>query len=271
MSSQVRDSNRCLLCNEVRELTGEHVFADWMAKYIPKRHANTKATLLTSAGFRESTYPGDHRARTLDVLCAECNSRWGSNLQSKTKPILSRLVAGDWWAMSTREREQLARWVTSFIFVRECEHPELMVATPAIRTRFRNTGAVPKSVAVWMATFDAQERELASWQRAIAMRRDDGSFSRDVKLTVIALPTVLIFGLFATNAELLGAGKVLRIALEQCLLARGLTRIWPATRMDAHRRPPLESELYEVLIPELHAAIHDPVPWLFPSNPIREG
>src|SRR5688572_30048282 len=87
----------CLFCDETT-LTREHVWPDWISKYLygaPTKD-RFRATRFdgpnrtpVGAPFKASEL--NHKAR---IVCASCNSGWMSELETHAKPVLQPLLLG---------------------------------------------------------------------------------------------------------------------------------------------------------------------------------
>jgi hypothetical protein len=127
-----RPQRFCIFCGRPG-LTREHVWADWLKKYIPKNeinHTSFSATLHpTRSDFRRKKVAGDLRSRRLRVVCRSCNNGWMSRLQERAKPLLLPLIKGESTAFTYDEQELLAAWITMSIMVAEQFDPYKAVST----------------------------------------------------------------------------------------------------------------------------------------------
>jgi hypothetical protein len=238
---------RCVLCNEIKELTEEHIFAKWISKQLVYDYPVTRSELITSDKNDVQEIAGSHSSRTLKVLCKECNNRWGSNLQSKTIPILRKLMSGSWVRLSKHERAQLARWATGFVFVREFVHPELIVVSPETRLRFRKTSAAPKGFSLWMAPFSPDGRVLSSSQRSASILEPAELVrTSNTKLTIFTLPNMIFFAIFSYASKILDERSAVSLAIASALMRKGFIEVWKTkSEVLALRPPEIKSELYD--------------------------
>jgi hypothetical protein len=67
------------------KLSGEHIWADWLKKYIPKDMVNHTSAQIRKYADREEqtvkTHGGDLRSRKMRVVCEDCNTGWMSTIQ----------------------------------------------------------------------------------------------------------------------------------------------------------------------------------------------
>lgn len=225
------EPNACVLCNMERPLTAEHIFADWIGRTTGYTSKKSIQTLLTAGVFKHSTIPGNHAERKLKVLCNQCNNEWGSRLQNKTSPILKQLILGHRYDLSIREQEQIARWLTCFVMVREFVHPEVKTISQETRSKFRKSSSIPRGMAIWMAPFSGTRSNLATWHRVFKTSRFDlQKPSPDTYFTLLVISRVLFFVFGSSNKSFADLDKPEISALSSCLGEIGLRQIWPTQR-----------------------------------------
>jgi hypothetical protein len=159
--------NECVFCGAREKLTGEHVFADWLAPYLPKighsgHTASKTVRILDGASLKiESNRhllrdgvlhrKGPARKQTLKIVCNSCNNVWMSRLQEQVKPILLPMLEGRWPnAISVWERRILAAWAAMFTMVIEFADLDTQVTPFAGRERLRLTLEPPERWYVWI-------------------------------------------------------------------------------------------------------------------------
>jgi hypothetical protein len=62
---------------------------------------------------------GDFHNRKLRIVCAQCNNRWMSMLQTKVKPLLLPLIQGEVSILDVKAQELLAAWIAMTVMVAE--------------------------------------------------------------------------------------------------------------------------------------------------------
>jgi hypothetical protein len=114
----------CAYCETVTEMTEEHVFPDWLRGDFPKRMGHASHILVRPERhvFWEEVplHVGKARKdRSLELytikvahVCASCNNKWMSTLQTQAKPLVLTLARGGWPDLDGAERVTLARWAT---------------------------------------------------------------------------------------------------------------------------------------------------------------
>jgi hypothetical protein len=112
----------CIFCGKPG-VTKEHVWPDWLLKYIPKdgvNHASLSETHHRTHVEREvRKHAGAPYSGTLRIVCGSCNNGWMSVLQNDAKPILLPLVLGEERTLFRKHQALLAAWMAMFAMVTE--------------------------------------------------------------------------------------------------------------------------------------------------------
>lgn len=162
------DREFCVLCNEKKPLTGEHIFAAWIGKAIGYDSRKSSDIFGLDQDLTYTPINEEHSQRKLRILCGDCNNHWGSDLQTATSKFLKPLLLGETFTLDNNECEILTRWVTCFVMVREFGHPTLVSITSQARKTFRDVFTIPEGTRIWIGRFDGVERNLTSWHRSLA-------------------------------------------------------------------------------------------------------
>lgn len=141
-----RPQRFCIFCGKPG-LTREHVWADWLKKYIPKDmtdHSSLFAVVHpTHSDAKRRKQPGDIRSRKLRVVCGACNNGWISRLQERAKPHLLPLIQGDVTAFDVSTQTCLSAWIAMFVMVAEHFNPYTVTTPQAQRTYLWQNGNAP--------------------------------------------------------------------------------------------------------------------------------
>jgi len=157
----------CIFCGAWENLTGEHVFAEWLAPYLPKigrtGHTATKTLRVLDASslkvIRDTHFArkgtlhkrGPLKNQTLKIVCARCNTGWMSMLQGQVKPILLPILEGGWpGEIAAWERRILAAWAAMFTMVVEFSDLDTQVTPFEDRERLRLTLEPPDGWYIWI-------------------------------------------------------------------------------------------------------------------------
>jgi hypothetical protein len=128
----------CVFCGG-KPLSKEHIFADWMADYIPRTLPRHR--LVTTVVFDDRTEErtrrreGDPHTRTVRCVCEPCNNGWMSRLQEEAKPIVGPMLQGRSARLNRREQAKLASWAAMMVMVAEFMDRN-MVAVPQHQRNF---------------------------------------------------------------------------------------------------------------------------------------
>ena len=149
---------QCAFCLNEADLTGEHIWSDWMNRVLPP---SGPFQVTSTKGTGE---PICYRAHTLNmklrVVCEKCNNGWMSELESyRAIPAMKDLILSDKGVLLTSQRlESIA------IFAFKCaviadhssflkpkfKNRELFFSADC-RTAFRQSLAIPEGVQMWLA------------------------------------------------------------------------------------------------------------------------
>ncbi len=252
----------CVLCGFFGKLTEEHVFAQWLGRRSPSLHRQSASQLEILGKETEVLHDFPPNEQAVAVLCSKCNNEWGSRLQNKTTPILSRLIAGNWWQMSPAERSQLARWLTCFVMIREFVHSELVSIHQDERERFRKTSIPTSGTEMWMAPFKARANHYRSWHSAFRVMREGGSKPErcNAHFTMLAVSQVLFFVFGTSHAESLTPDSAWRGEVRKCMMNAGLIQLFPVVREIISLPRVLADEEFEQLKLSALQSINKPFP-----------
>lgn len=265
-SEDSHEVKKCILCNMDRQLTAEHIFADWIGRATGYTSKYSIATLQTAKTIKQSTTPGNHAERTLKILCNECNNEWGSRLQNKTSPILKPLILGQRYNLSKHEQEQIARWLTCFVMIREFVHPELKTISQETRSKFRKSSIIPRGMAMWMAPFSGTKSNLSTWHRAfITSTPKTQEASPDTHFTILVISNVLFFVFGSSNKAFANPGQLEMHALSAYLNEAGLMQIWP-TRKNKDAQHILNDTHFEHIIRAATSAVNNPLSYFLDAR-----
>jgi hypothetical protein len=174
---------RCIFCGG-SALSKEHVWADWIADYVPRTFYKSEHLVETMRSVPGSQpverkvtkgplhNNGDPASRKLRVVCENCNNGWMSSIQTQAKPILVLLIKGEPWQLDLNAQVILSSWATMFTLVYEAGLPE-GAATP--REAQLQFGTDQQPFPFWVISFGIYTG--TEWRTRIE------SYSSMVKLT----------------------------------------------------------------------------------------
>src|SRR5437588_2354842 len=153
-----RPQRFCIFCGKPG-LTREHLWADWVKKYIPKDMKNYSSLFAvvhpTHSEPRRKEQSGDIRSRRLRVVCKSCNTGWMSRLQEKAKPYLLPLILGEVSAFDANTQSLLSSWIAMFVMVAEHLNPHTVTTLQEQRTHLFETGkALSANWKIWIGDYE---------------------------------------------------------------------------------------------------------------------
>jgi hypothetical protein len=257
----------CVLCNEKKPLTREHILAAWIGRIgigNQIKSVESYSNSQTASEWKQEVFNVKHSDRTLPILCRICNNEFGSDLQNDVAPILKPLIDGGWKVLSESHRTKLAKWATCYQYVREFTRPDLVTTTRGERLRFRTTTEPPPGFAVWIGMAEQSTDNLPNWHRPLIFGPNNGTLQPwDMALSAVIVGHLVIFIVNATNTDFIPHNSTRRFGLMKFLYAQGLIQAWPLGPDWPPKAPsPMPDQKIGTLIPEASSALADPLPWL---------
>jgi hypothetical protein len=146
----------CIFC-KAYGMTYEHVWPDWLKKYVPqimpKHSALTHAIYLDHQESSVKTWDGDPQSRRLPVVCKRCNEGWMKRLQDAVKPILVPLLDAKPALVSSYNQQLLATWATMCIMTGEYYRPDQASVSYEDREYLRLYLEPPKEWRIWIGRY----------------------------------------------------------------------------------------------------------------------
>ena len=164
-----KPQRRCIFCGGTG-LTREHIWADWLKKFVPRPHTFTRHTLDRQKhdeisgkiiGWSKKgrlNRSGDPRSQKMPVVCMTCNTGWMSKLQELAKPILAPLIIGNWTDLDVISQKTLSAWATMFVMVYEWADEETLASTQDERTYFKSNRTPPNHWMIWMGRYTGKKQ-----------------------------------------------------------------------------------------------------------------
>jgi hypothetical protein len=173
----------CYFCGEDRPLTREHIFGDWLAEPITsrsERRAHTikkpsrgpltldPAELVETARFNQN---GDPLRFAFKMLCLDCNGKSLSRYHDEARPIILRLLGGDWSPIAPADCLSLAKWAVMVTIAWEWREPSSAAVSLGDR-RMLLAGVIPPR---WLVAVGRGSIEAGAYifHRAIVAMDDD--------------------------------------------------------------------------------------------------
>jgi hypothetical protein len=156
-----RASRYCIFCGG-SPTTREHIWADWIAKYIPKlmlKHSSASSIINEDRSVQKISkiWGGDPRSRQLQIVCGPCNHRWMSSLQKAAKPILIPLITGKPIFLNPARQELLAAWAAMSVICAEYFYPDRAAISVTDRRGLFRTRSAPHDFRIWIGDYKRKE------------------------------------------------------------------------------------------------------------------
>jgi hypothetical protein len=156
-----RASKYCIFCG-ASPTTKEHIWPQWLKKYIPKtmpNHVAAAAIHNPDKTFErtEKRWGGDPRGRSLQIVCATCNNGWMGELQNKAKPILVPLITGKEINLTPVRQQVLAAWCAMTVICAEYLFPTRATVSVVDRRWLYNHRTAPNSFRIWIGDFERKK------------------------------------------------------------------------------------------------------------------
>lgn len=228
--------NSCIFC-EKSNLTKEHLFPDWLQKFIPRtdkhvRHL-VRRTFRDEATGKENSIisrgklhrPGDAMSQTLRVVCADCNNGWMSRLQILAKPIVIPLITDDWHKIDRDSQTVLAAWITMIVIVAEYADLMTVAITPEQRREFMNSRLPLDASIISIGTFKGKARANFHHFSTVFFRKN--SPPKDLHQANVQMTTITIGNLIFQMFSHTSTGNFPKFFTERYFEHFGLQKIWP--------------------------------------------
>lgn len=215
-----KEPKKCIFCGR-SGLSKEHIFADWIKKYVPRtgtrtEHIIEKATGVLPSG--ERTYehvpgklnrPGDIASQKLRVVCEKCNNVWMSQIQTKSKPALLPLILGRWEAITPKDCAAITTWAMMVTMVGQFSVPNRTGVHQEERTRFYGTQAPLPNWFVWVARYAGTKLTTNTAITVIrpsplgSVRSDNANFEGNTIIANIFVGKMFLHVVYTTRPNLL--------------------------------------------------------------------
>jgi hypothetical protein len=141
----------CAFCPNTANLTGEHLWSDWLNELLPGRK---RFNLRNEKREVVKTWTSPELNWKAKVVCNSCNSGWMSKLENEhAKPSLTDLIIGKSGVLIDDARARsiaLFAFKTAVVFDHLMRRPKRFFDFSA-RSEFRNSLTIPPGVGVFIA------------------------------------------------------------------------------------------------------------------------
>jgi hypothetical protein len=131
-------------------MTGEHLWSDFMGRFIPKgprdSHIETWDTYRANTPIRPTDVRkrrGHSTTRKLRRVCRKCNNGWMSRIDDEAKPYLLAMMYGQSINLDRAAQRKVVDWIVLKCMVFENNRREDAATTLEQRERFMLTREIP--------------------------------------------------------------------------------------------------------------------------------
>src|SRR5215831_10201446 len=82
----------CAFCQQTANLTGEHLFAEWVDKLLTKSTSHYVFTDIDPKDSSVRRFGGRHLDRTFKCVCKNCNNGWMSDIDNEARDVLKDVI-----------------------------------------------------------------------------------------------------------------------------------------------------------------------------------
>ena len=152
----------CLFCDNPAD-SAEHIFPDWLNKYITLAPADPPITVtLMGLDGREARYRSRKVAAVRHrCVCQKCNSGWMSELENEVKPFLEKAVPGQRVHLDPYGSIDIAVWAVMKAYVLE-HYGGIAESSRKERARLRKDHVPPQNAGVILAHYGPGRRSMAT-------------------------------------------------------------------------------------------------------------
>jgi hypothetical protein len=151
----------CTFCqNKSRTLTSEHIFPDWLSK---KFSSGIFGIIEVTSDDGKKTWKKPLFQDKANIVCADCNNGWMSDIETAAKPILEKLILTlDSTLLAENEQKILALWAQKTVLVINKTTGGKFTIPQSFYTAIYESKTEPTNILVnfgWRMLASASERE----------------------------------------------------------------------------------------------------------------
>jgi hypothetical protein len=147
----------CAFCPETANLTGEHLYADWIDRILTTTTTRYVFTDINPQDKTTRSFGGRHLDRQFKAVCGDCNNTWMSDIDNDARNILKDIIG--YAAPVTLLRPGLAaviKFALKNAFLADYMHDRPFL-TEYDRRQFKETLQIPFGTHIWLGAV-AQQR-----------------------------------------------------------------------------------------------------------------
>jgi hypothetical protein len=144
---------KCLYCHG-GPISREHVFADWLRRFIPNempRHNRLVAVAhLDRTDFEIKRREGDLHSWKVKCACRRCNGGWMSVLQERAKIVVTPLILGESATLDAQHQRTLSAWVAMAVIAGDAAGRYGCAISQGDRDYVYRNHVAPFSWSIWL-------------------------------------------------------------------------------------------------------------------------
>ena len=151
-------TNECAFCPDTANISGEHLWSDWMNKIVPGEKIfaikNESRQIIAN-------WTGPELNWKANVVCEACNNGWMSSLESQhAMPSMSDLIIGkvDIPIDQVRANSIALFGFKTAVVIDHIERNRQPFFERSIRHEFRHSLTIPYNVSMWLTGFASRGR-----------------------------------------------------------------------------------------------------------------
>lgn len=222
----------CIFCGRT-PVTKEHVFPQWLNRYLP----SGEAQILEQSRYGAGAYDVSRRNIGLDFcvrkVCAQCNNGWMSKLEAESIDLLDPLINDlGLRLISLHDQRRIALWATKTAMVLDNTQSDPVLPQNKL-ARMRSNRAIPRGARVWLGAF-AERQPMVT---GLTVRID----TVDIDNSGTPLPTGLYTPIKIGHMCLYVYFPMMDFVIQnRPPYTMALARIWPRRASDLPWPPPAQ-------------------------------
>lgn len=159
----------CIFCGNT-QLSGEHIFAEWLRKITARVLPPTAtARFVADTPREEREWPGMSFPTTVRKVCHRCNNTWMSDLENDAKNVLVSLMFGREQVLTIHDQQRLALWCVKTAIVMNAVRP--VEGIPLAHARFiYEHKSLPKNYAITICTSRFEQPYLLLYHQSVGFQ-----------------------------------------------------------------------------------------------------
>lgn len=184
MAEHQDDRRRCVFCGRTGKLTREHVWPDWLSRFLIQEGA-ADWVVATSGAAEIQRAP--MFSRTVKRVCGPCNRGWMHRLEDDVQPFLKWLILGRDCTLDQQTQRLLAFWAIKSAMVAQFMHEDRPIPPAHYHALYegREDRSPPAPIIVWLGSYVGRRHPVFWGLRSHTVEIDApaGVFSGDQAYT----------------------------------------------------------------------------------------